>query len=89
MIDAQGNVIHTSVRRKRSDHPCPDISGQAYSAGVLLHASDGGIVQEKVEQGTFKTFSATQHYVQEGDVLERFLSGLLVIGENQVSYLVM
>lgn len=89
MIDNSGKVVYASPRIKRVDHPCPALHGQAYSTGVLLHATDQGIVQEKVEQGVFRTFSATVDLVQEGDTLERYQAGLLVVGEDRVNYLVM
>src|SRR6266568_3607719 len=81
--------LYSSPRIKRADHPCPAIHGQAYTAGVLLHATDNGIVQEKIEQGTFKTFAATANLVREGDTLIKYQSGLIVVGEDRVSYLVM
>ena len=89
MIDNAGNIVYSSPRIKRADHPCPGIHGQAYTAGVLLHATDNGIVQEKIEQGTFKTFAATAGLVREGDTLIKYQSGLIVVGEDRVSYLVM
>jgi hypothetical protein len=89
MIDNAGNIVYSSPRIRRADHPCPGIHGQAYAAGVLLHASDNGIVQEKIEQGTFKTFTATAGIVQEGDMLIKYQSGLIVVGEDRASYLVL
>ena len=89
MINSAGKVIYTSAKIKRGDHPHPNLQGLAYATGILLHPTDNGIVQEKVEHGTFKTFSATRDFVQEGDTLELYESGLLAIGENQVRYLVL
>jgi hypothetical protein len=89
LIDTSGKVISTSGRIRRSDHPCPSLHGPVYGSGMLLHATDNGIVQEKIENGTFKTFSATQSAVKQGDTLERYQAGLLIVGESRVDYLVL
>lgn len=89
VIDDVGKVLYTSARIKQADHPCPNIHGLVYAAGIVLHPTDQGIVQEKIEQGTFKTFSTTHNGVQEGDILELYQSGLLIIGEDRVNYLVL
>jgi serine/threonine protein kinase len=88
VIDTSGNIIYTSAKMKRGDHPCPELFGQAYATGVVLHATDQGIMQEKIDGG-FKTFTATRNYVQAGDTLEQYQLGLLVISEDRVRYLVL
>lgn len=89
ILDYQGQILFTAPRLKRTAHPHPHLHGMAYQAGTLLHATDVGIVQEKVEHGTYKTFAATAPYVHEGDTLELYGFGLLVIGEDRVVYLVL
>ncbi|MFL5628227.1 MAG: hypothetical protein ACJ788_21825, partial [Ktedonobacteraceae bacterium] len=87
-IDYNGKVMHTA-HIKRADHPCPQLHGLTYAAGMLLHPTDNGIVQERVGQNSFKTFSSTKDFVQDGDTLEQYHAGLLIIGEDRIRYLVM
>lgn len=87
IVNYAGMVVYASSKMRRADHPYPSLHGLVYAHGILLHPSDKGIVQENVEEGTFKTFSATQNSVQEGDALELYHSGLLIISEHQVRYL--
>lgn len=89
LLDLRGHVVHRSPRQKRAALPTPHLHGLAYAPGTLLHATDQGIVQEKVEQGSYKTFAATRSHVQEGDILEPYQAGLLVIGEQHIAHLVM
>jgi hypothetical protein len=84
IVDYRGNILHTLPRIKRADHPCANLHGLAYAQGTLLHATDEGIVQERVVQGSFKTFTATRDYIHAGDVLEIYRSGLLVVTDRQV-----
>jgi serine/threonine protein kinase len=87
-IDYSGKVMQTT-HIKRADHPCPQLHGLIYAAGMLLHPTDNGIVQERIGQQTFKTFSGTKDFVQGGDTLELYQAGLLIIGEDYIHSLVM
>lgn len=86
VIDNQGNVIFNS-KAKFDQSPSKVMHGQAYSNGTLLHATDTGLVQEKPTQNTTKTFTQTDAYVGEGDVLYKFDRGILVVSSSAVSYI--
>lgn len=85
MIDEKGNV--KSRLMKMEDHPAGSIHGQSYIKGILIHATDEGILQERVAEGAFKTFSQTEPFVQEGDILFKYKKGMLVVGPNTATYL--
>jgi hypothetical protein len=84
IIDHQGQLVHQAPRIQRKEHPCPALHGLAYTRGMLLHATDDGIVQERVMQRTFKPFSGTKGIVREGMTLIPYHRGLLAIGEQQI-----
>ncbi|GHO47921.1 hypothetical protein [Ktedonospora formicarum] len=74
---------------KRAEHPAPALHGATYAAGTLLHASDQGIVQERVAQQIFKTLSNTQEFVRAGATLASYQAGLLVIDDHRALALTM
>lgn len=86
MVDNDGKVTYSNTL-KMEDHPVGSMHGQTYSGGVLIHATDEGILQEKVEGSSFKSFSQTEPFVQEGDILFKYHKGLLVVGPNTATYL--
>lgn len=60
------------------------------SNGLLLHATDDGIVQEtignnKIEQQTL--LSETEQFIAESDSLFTYQSGIVVVSDNMVNYL--
>ncbi len=81
MLDNQGTIIFHD-RTKREDHQIGEIHGQAYMTGVLLHATDEGIVQEKVREKTFKTFDRTKGLVKVGDSLKLGAEGIFAVSED-------
>lgn len=87
ILDYRGRVMHSLPRIKRTEHPCPRLHGLVYANGTLLHAGEQGIMQERVVQGSFKTFSATAPYVQEHTALELYQDGLLIINDHQILYM--
>lgn len=86
IVDNDGKLIH-STRDLLQDVPVSTMHGQTYSGGVLLHATDAGIVQEKVSDRTFKTFDQTAPFVADGNTLLKFGKGVLVVSENTVTLL--
>ncbi len=87
IVDHRGQIVHSAARMKQEDLVAQTLHGQAYSTGVLLHATDSGVVQENILTGTSKTFEATKEYVAEGNVLYPYEGGLLVVKDNSVNHL--
>lgn len=86
VIENNGRVV-SSGRMKLEDHPVQTMHGQTLSGDTLLHASDEGILQEKVTNQRFKSFKQTEPFVGEGDVLYKFNQGIVVAKMNTVTYL--
>lgn len=83
MIDSNGRVVFTN-RIEESNHPDPEIHGLAYSTGVALHATDNGILNEKIESGATKYFDSTAGFVDGGDSLLRHESSVLAVKQDKV-----
>ena len=86
IIDGKGEITHSSTVRLE-DYPIKEIHGQTYSNGILIHATDNGLMQEKVVEAHFRTFSQTENYVKEGDSIFKYQNGLLVAGSNTLTFL--
>jgi hypothetical protein len=89
ILDRRGRVVFSDGRVRRSEHPCPALHGTVWMEGALLHATDGGIVQEQVAERTFNTLAATVDVVHEGDTLAGYQSGLLVIRDDRIDRLLL
>jgi hypothetical protein len=89
MVDSNGTMVYSSPRIRQEDHPAPGLHGQAYSTGKLLHATDEGVVQEKVETSEVKAFEATKGHVAEGDTLYAYQGGLLAVKDTSVLHIVL
>ena len=85
-VDEKGEVFYSN-QIKLEDHPVNSIHGQAYSSGILIHATDDGILQERVAGTGLKSFPQTEPFVKEGDALFKFRKGLLVVGSSTITYL--
>ncbi len=86
LVDGQGRVVF-SQKLKKEDAAYPEVHGQAYATGVVLHPSDDGVVQEEVETGRLKTFDKTKGLVSQNDTLLRVPGGLLVVKDDRVLFL--
>lgn len=86
IVDEKGKITH-STKIKLDDYPIKSIHGQTYSNGVLIHATDNGLMQENVVESKFKTFSQTENYVKEGDSIYKYQNGILVSGVNTLTFL--
>jgi hypothetical protein len=84
LVNMRGEVEYTS--RIKISEPVT-LHGHAYSSGVLLSATDDGIVQEKLSEELTTTFSATEPYVHAGNSLYVYKKGLLVVSMDSVTYL--
>ncbi|MBN1287300.1 MAG: hypothetical protein JXB47_18010 [Anaerolineae bacterium] len=86
-VSRAGAVVF-SQRRKRAESRLYELlGGQAYEAGIVLHATDDGIVQERLADGGLRTFAATEPYVAEGDRLIPYQNGILVVKSDRVLFL--
>lgn len=88
LIDSNGKVTYSN-KIDEGTHPNPVLHGQAYTFGMVLHPTDGGIMQEKVATGETKVFTDSKHYVDGGDSLLRFGNSLLAVKEDRVLQITM
>jgi hypothetical protein len=86
IVNEKGGIAYSNFL-KLEDYPVSSIHGDAYSDGTLIHATDDGILQQKVVGISFKTFAQTEPFVKEGDTLFKYQKGLLVVGSNTITYL--
>jgi hypothetical protein len=86
VVDGEGRITHSDMIRLEN-FPVKEIHGQTYSNGILIHATDKGLLQEKVVGTTFKMFDQTKDYVKEGDSLYKYRNGLLIAGANTITFL--
>lgn len=84
VVSVDGKILHSAPRIKEEDHPSRSIHGQAYTTGILLHATDEGVMQEKVDSNGFKTFDSTKGHVSEGDTLYIYTGGSLLAVKDSV-----
>jgi hypothetical protein len=83
MIDDLGKVVFSN-KIEESNHPNPHAHGQAYSTGLVLHPTDNGIMQEKVQTGETKIFPSTKGHVDSGDKLFRFGASVIAAKQDRV-----
>lgn len=88
LVDEEGKVIFTS-RMEETGHPNPSAHGQAYGTGVVLHPTDGGVMQEEVVSGRTKIFDGTKGFVDSGDILFRLGQSLVVAKSDHVLQITM
>ncbi len=82
-IDNRGRVLHSQM------HPALDygpIGAPAYARGVLVRATDQGVIQTRLDNGLTRTFQQTEPLVKTGDVLYPYQKGLLTIADQSVAY---
>lgn len=83
LVDASGKVIFTN-RVEESTHPNPEVHGQAYGTGMVLHPTDEGIMQEEVKSGKTKIFDGTKGFVDGTDTLIRYGSSILAVKSDSI-----
>lgn len=83
MVDSSGRVTYSNTTPV-SAHPNPEVHGQAYATGIVLHPTDRGVMQEKITSGETKIFPATRGYVDGGDTLFRFGNSILAQKQDRV-----
>lgn len=83
MVDAGGKVIFTN-RLDEASHPNPEVHGQTYATGLILHPTDKGVMQEKVQTGETRIYPATAGHVDSGDTLFRFGASILAAKQDRV-----
>ncbi len=87
IVDAQAKVVFSSPRIREQDHYASALHGQAYSTGILLHATDEGILREDIIGKTTQTFDATKGQVAQGHVLHIYERGVLIVKEMSVTHI--
>lgn len=86
-VNRAGEVVFSQRRKCDASQLYDSPSGQAYAGGVVLHATDNGIVQEQLASGAQRTFAATEPYVAAGDRLAPYQNGVVVVKDDRVSFL--
>lgn len=85
VVDISSGTISISNRLKISENPeFAGIHGKAFAQGVVLHATDSGVVQESLATRQKATLAATEPYVDENDSLYPYTNGILVVKEDRV-----
>lgn len=83
MVDVNGKVVFSN-NQVASTHPNPEVHGQVYASGVVLHPTDKGVMQEKIATGETKVFSVTKGHVDGSDTLYRLENSILSVGQDRV-----
>lgn len=97
VVDMNGNIKSSYRVEALSSDTHRHIHGKMFAKpsgmnGIILHATDDGIVQEvignnRIEQQTL--LSETEQFIAESDSLFAFKNGILVVSDNMVNYLEM
>jgi hypothetical protein len=87
VIDWQGKLISQETRRADE----LNLSGLAFANGVLLYATNQGIMREKLPAGKNQPalLADTAELVAESDELYPYANGLLVIAGGSIKFLMM
>lgn len=80
-IDHKGRRLHSTTANATD---FGTVHGHAYMRGVMLQATDAGIVQTRLDTHAQKTFSQTEPVVQRGDSLLPHEKGLLAVTDRRV-----
>lgn len=86
ILNFGGEVVYSQFT-KLEDYQFSDLHSLIFENGIALHATDDGIVQEKIEVNFLKTFSNTKPYVSGGDRLIKYNQGILVVKEDRILHL--
>lgn len=87
MVDDKGSVLVSQRMKLTEAEHYQNIHGQAYAAGVLLHPTAQGVLQEKLADRKQAAFTQTQNFVTADDTLYRYEKGVLVVKDDRVLYL--
>lgn len=82
-VEALSSDTHRNIHGKAFGKP----SGMN---GIILHATDDGVVQEIIGANRIdkqSLLSETEQFVAEGDSLSQYQSGILVAGDSTINYL--
>lgn len=85
-VSSKGVVAYSSPWQQMTDQVVDELHGQVYQGGILLHATDAGVVQDRIESGDRKTFEKTKGLLHEGDSLMLWGRGLLITSGNRLGY---
>lgn len=80
-VDLKGRLANARTVKAEDFDP---LEAHAYMTGILLRASDVGIVQERLNGGRGKVFTQTETFVGQGDALCAYQDGLLVKRDDRL-----
>lgn len=84
-IDDKGRRVSSPIVQPADDYI--PIQAHAYMVGVLLRASDQGIVQSRLDKVGVKTFPQTEPIVKRGNAIHPYEKGLLMIDDQRAIYI--
>ena len=87
-LEAKSGKVLSSYRQKVSDAKLyQSIHGKGYLGHSVLHATDDGIVLEKVADQSTSSLPGTENYVTGVSQLLRYGKGVLAISRDRILYL--
>ena len=79
-----GRVESSSVAEVPNDTRWDSVHGKAYSNGLILHATDHGIVREGIASHVVGELPLTTRYVDMSDSLDRLGDGVIAVKQDRV-----
>ena len=79
-----GQVILSQVQDVLNVEHWDNVHGKAFARGIVMHATDGGVVKEDLATGQLTTLPGTDKYVTGDDSLDRIGGGVVVIKDGSV-----
>lgn len=80
-IAFDGRVLTSTISSTGDFEP---LGAHAYARGVVLLATDSGIIQQKLDTGARRTFTQTEPFVRHGGALHPYTGGLIAISDNRI-----
>lgn len=84
-INHHGALLYSTVKTDVETYL--PLASHGYTRGILLRASDSGVVQEHVDSGTKKIFTQTEPFTRQGDALHPYQGGLLALHHDRIIHL--
>lgn len=87
-IEVKSGKVLYSYRQKEADAELyQSIHGKGYIGQLILHATDDGIMMEKIADRSASKIDGTENYVSSSSQLLRYERGVLAIGGGRILYL--
>lgn len=79
-----GSVINSRTVELNDASQWDDVHGKAFSRGLVMHATDDGVLKENIVDGSTSSLPETDQYVTGDDRLGRFERGIMVVKESSI-----